>query len=111
MKLLELLLGHIRWCVKHHIHSALILGERYDLPDCLFASQDHKQPVDARCNSTVRWSAVFKRLKRIRYEGMVLPVISYQDLLGCKKNSTRMKDLADVDMLVKTREKKKNLRK
>jgi predicted nucleotidyltransferase len=46
--------------------------------------------------------SVFAHAKRIRHKGISLNVISFSDLLACKKHSTRPKDIADVDMLEKT---------
>lgn len=51
---------------------------------------------------------VFARMKRIQYKKISLNVISYRDLIDCKRQSTRLKDLADVDMLEKSRAKRKN---
>jgi hypothetical protein len=47
-------------------------------------------------------SSIFSNLKRIRYKGLLLNVISLKDLLECKKHSNRAKDLADVEVLEKT---------
>jgi predicted nucleotidyltransferase len=47
-------------------------------------------------------SSIFSNLKRIRYKGLLLNVISLKDLLECKKHSNRTKDLADVEVLEKT---------
>lgn len=44
---------------------------------------------------------VFARAKQISHEGVSFPVISYQDLIRCKKESDRLKDLADADELEK----------
>lgn len=47
-------------------------------------------------------STIFLNLKRIRYKGLLLNVISLKDLLACKRHSDRAKDLADVEVLEKT---------
>ena len=47
-------------------------------------------------------SSIFSNLKRIRYKGLLLNVISLKDLLACKRHSDRAKDLADVEVLEKT---------
>jgi Domain of unknown function (DUF1814). len=56
-------------------------------------------------------SAIFANLKRIKYSHEIgLNMISFKDLLACKKCSDRVKDLADVDELEKTqlKQNKKN---
>jgi predicted nucleotidyltransferase len=52
-------------------------------------------------------TTAFANMKRIRYEGISMRIISLKDLIKCKKHSTRPGDLADVDMLEKTALKKK----
>ena len=49
--------------------------------------------------------SIFAHAKRVRHKGISLKVISFRDLLACKKHSTRPKDLADADMLEKTAKK------
>ena len=50
-------------------------------------------------------ASVFSNLKKIRYKGISLNVISFRDLVKCKKHSSRLKDRADAEMLEKTSEK------
>jgi predicted nucleotidyltransferase len=50
-------------------------------------------------------SAVFSRVKRIRHKGLSLNIISLEDLLACKRQSSRLKDRADVEMLENTAKK------
>jgi Nucleotidyl transferase of unknown function (DUF2204) len=52
---------------------------------------------------------IFSRLKRIRHKGLSLSVISFADLLNCKRHSTRSKDLADVEALEETAAKKQGI--
>jgi predicted nucleotidyltransferase len=47
-------------------------------------------------------AAIFSHLKKIRYKGLSLNVISLKDLMNCKRHSLRQKDLADVEVLEKT---------
>ena len=51
-------------------------------------------------------TAIFENMKRIRYKGISLNIISLKDLLECKRHSNRSKDLADVDVLMKMAAKK-----
>ena len=44
---------------------------------------------------------VFARLRRVEYEGIRIPIISREDLLRAKKNSSRTRDLADAEELEK----------
>ncbi|MBN1130201.1 MAG: nucleotidyltransferase [Chitinispirillaceae bacterium] len=44
-------------------------------------------------------AVIFSRLKKVRLQGIVIPVISLSDLIRCKKNSKRLKDLADAEAL------------
>jgi predicted nucleotidyltransferase len=44
---------------------------------------------------------LFSRITKIDYEGVTIPIISFQDLIDCKKVSDRKKDQADVDELKK----------
>ncbi len=50
---------------------------------------------------------LFRRLIKIQYEGISIPVISFQDLIKCKKSSDRAKDKADVGELEKIKKKQK----
>jgi hypothetical protein len=54
--------------------------------------------------------SIFEKIKRIRYKGISLNVISLQNLLDCKRHSNRIKDLADVEELEKIT-RKRNARK
>jgi hypothetical protein len=45
--------------------------------------------------------SIFLHKKLIRFKNILLNVISYKDLIKCKRNSTRLKDLADAEMLEK----------
>ena len=47
-------------------------------------------------------ASIFSNLKKVRYKGISLNVISFNDLIECKKHSTRPKDIADADVLEKT---------
>ena len=49
---------------------------------------------------------IFSHLRRIRYKGLTLNVISRKDLMTSKRHSTRLKDRADVEILEKTTTKK-----
>ena len=51
--------------------------------------------------------AVFENLERIEYRGIHLNIISFGDLLACKRGSDRPRDLADADELEKTRAREK----
>jgi predicted nucleotidyltransferase len=44
---------------------------------------------------------IFRHAKRITYSGVSMRIISYKDLLACKKSSDRLKDRADVEELEK----------
>lgn len=55
----------------------------------------------------VSTEAVFGNLKRVEYEGIQLNIISFEDLLACKRSSSRPRDLADADELQKTMASKK----
>jgi predicted nucleotidyltransferase len=55
---------------------------------------------------TVSNATIFSNMKRIHHKGFSMNVISFEDLLACKKHSTRPKDLADVDVLKNTTPKK-----
>ena len=46
--------------------------------------------------------SIFSNKKRIQYKGISLNIISHKHLIESKKYSTRLKDLADADMLKKT---------
>ena len=48
-------------------------------------------------------SRIFSNVKRIRFKGKVLRVISFSDLVRSKKSSKRYKDLADVEALAAKR--------
>lgn len=45
--------------------------------------------------------SIFLHKKLVRFRNILLNVISYEDLLKCKRSSSRLKDLADVEMLEK----------
>ncbi|MDD5674968.1 MAG: nucleotidyltransferase [Chitinivibrionales bacterium] len=58
--------------------------------------------------------SAFKNKKHILYKGISLNVISFTDLIECKRHSIRPKDLADVDELKKTaacKERRKSVKK
>ncbi|MCX6584018.1 MAG: nucleotidyltransferase [Candidatus Aminicenantes bacterium] len=42
---------------------------------------------------------IFQRKDRVKFENIFLNIISFEDLLSCKKKSDRLKDLADADEL------------
>lgn len=42
---------------------------------------------------------IFQRKERVKFENILLNIISLEDLLACKKNSDRIKDLSDADEL------------
>ncbi|MCP4221209.1 MAG: hypothetical protein GY765_41670 [bacterium] len=42
---------------------------------------------------------IFQRKERVKFENVLLNIISLEDLLACKKKSDRLKDLADADEL------------
>jgi len=44
-------------------------------------------------------SGIFSRRMSIKYQGINLNIISFRDLIKCKKQSNRMKDKADVEEL------------
>ncbi len=44
---------------------------------------------------------IFAHKKEILFKKLSLNIISYMDLLQCKKKSSRLKDLADAEMLIK----------
>lgn len=45
--------------------------------------------------------SIFLHKKLIRFRNILLNVISFKDLINCKRKSTRLKDLADAEMLEK----------
>ena len=45
---------------------------------------------------------IFRNAKRVVYSGISMRMISYKDLLACKKRSGRAKDQADIEVLEKT---------
>jgi hypothetical protein len=45
--------------------------------------------------------SIFLHKKLIRFKNILLNVISFKDLMKCKRKSTRLKDLADAEMLEK----------
>ncbi len=52
-------------------------------------------------------SDIFRNKKVIKYKGLILNVISLNDLLRCKRSSKRLKDLADAEELEKISRKQK----
>ena len=46
-------------------------------------------------------SQIFNNSQKIQYDGLELNIISKEDLLECKKKSSRLKDLADAEELEK----------
>ncbi len=42
---------------------------------------------------------IFQRKERVKFENIFLNIISLEDLLTCKKQSARLKDLSDADEL------------
>ena len=45
---------------------------------------------------------IFANMNQVDYEGIKINIISFKDLLDCKRNSKRQRDLADADELEKT---------
>ena len=50
---------------------------------------------------------IFTNMNQVEYEGIEINIISFKDLLDCKKNSNRQRDLADAEELEKTNTQKK----
>jgi predicted nucleotidyltransferase len=55
-------------------------------------------------------ASIFSNRKKVRYQGVSLDLISFKDLIKCKKHSGRLKDRADAEVLEKTLKKRSRKR-
>jgi len=71
-----------------------------------FSFKNPKTPyeeVDVILDSPLDFERVCERAVRLTAEGVVIPLISLDDLIALKKHSKRLQDLADVEALRKVK--------
>lgn len=66
------------------------------------------ESIDVFVKNPIDFNAAYSRRKELKFQGIIIPLVSLDDLIYLKKEAARAKDLADIETLEDIKMQKKN---